>query len=263
MRIATWNINSIRLRIDLLRRLVEAEDPDLVLLQETKVQDPHFPEEAVKELGFSHILMRGMKSYNGVAILSKQALNAPGGHDWVGRDDARHVFGTLANGLELHSLYVPAGGDEPDPDVNDKFRHKLDFVSEMKSWFPATRDPKAPILLAGDLNIAPLESDVWSHKQLLKVVSHTPVETDGLNAAQDAFGWIDAMRTRCPAPERLYTWWSYRAKDWRKADRGRRLDHVWLSPGLDGTLRDMRVLEDARGWEKPSDHAPVIVDLDL
>ena len=263
MRFVTWNINSVRLRIDLLRRLVEETDPDVVLLQETKVQDKDFPAEAVKELGLTHIAFRGMKSYNGVAILSKQPLTDPGGHDWVGRDDARHVLATLPNGVEVHSLYVPAGGDEPDPAVNDKFQHKLDFVNEMKSWYPAQRDPKRPILLAGDLNIAPLESDVWSHKQLLKIVSHTPVETDGLKAAQAAFGWTDAMRAVSPEPERLYTWWSYRAKDWRAADRGRRLDHVWLSPGLDGTLQSMHVLEDARGWEKPSDHAPVIVDLDL
>ncbi len=263
MRLVTWNINSIRLRIEQLRRLVEAEDPDVVCLQETKVQDHQFPEAAVTELGFTHNVFRGMKSYNGVALLSKRPLAAPGGRDWVGRDDARHVLATLDNGVEIHSLYVPAGGDVPDPEANDKFRHKLDFVSEMTSWYPAERDPKAPIVLAGDLNIAPLESDVWSHKQLLKVVSHTPVETEGLEAARDAFGWIDAMRVHTPAPERLYTWWSYRARDWRAADRGRRLDHVWLSPGLDGTLRDMRVIEDARGWEKPSDHAPVVVDLDV
>lgn len=263
MRFVTWNINSVRLRIDLLRRLVEETDPDVVLLQETKVQDKDFPAEAVREMGFGHVAFRGMKSYNGVAILSKQPLADPDGRHWVGRDDARHVLATLPNGVEIHSLYVPAGGDEPDPEANDKFRHKLDFVDEMTSWFPTARDPKRPILLAGDLNIAPLESDVWSHKQLLKIVSHTPVETDGLKAAQAAFGWTDAMRAMSPEPERLYTWWSYRAKDWRAADRGRRLDHVWLSPGLDGTLRAMRVLEDARGWEKPSDHAPVIVDLDV
>ena len=263
MRIITWNINSIRLRIDHLRRLVDEADPDVILLQETKVQDHQFPEEAVNELGFTHTKFRGMKSYNGVAILSKQTLSDTGGHDWAGRDDARHIFATLPNGLEVHSLYVPAGGDEPDPTINDKFQHKLDFVSEMKSWFPANRDPKAPILLAGDLNIAPLESDVWSHKQLLKIVSHTPIETDGLNAAQAAFGWQDAMRTHTPEPTPLYTWWSYRAKDWRAANRGRRLDHIWVSPGLDGKVRTMQVLEDARGWEKPSDHAPVLVDLDL
>ncbi|MCR9219521.1 MAG: exodeoxyribonuclease III [Alphaproteobacteria bacterium] len=263
MRIVTWNINSVRLRLPLLQRLVEDLDPDVVLLQETKVQDPQFPLKDIAKLGLTHSAIRGMKSYNGVAILSKHPLTDPDGHDWVGRDDARHVLATLPNGVEIHSLYVPAGGDEPDPAVNDKFRHKLDFVSEMTDWFPRARDPKAPILLAGDLNIAPLESDVWSHKQLLKVVSHTPVETEGLARAQEAFGWIDAMRAHTPAPERLYTWWSYRAKDWRAADRGRRLDHVWLSPGLEGTLRAMRVIEDARGWEKPSDHAPVVVDLDL
>ncbi len=128
----------------------------------------------------------------------------------------------------LHNFYVPAGGDEPDPEVNPKFRHKLGFVSEMNA-VRADFDDLSGSILVGDLNIAPLEHDVWSHKQLLKVVSHTPVETEGFEAMRESGGWVDLMRLNVPYEQKLYTWWSYRAADWAASDRGRRLDHIWSS----------------------------------
>ncbi len=262
MRLVTWNINSVRLRMPLVEKLAAEENPDIICLQETKVQDKDFPEEPLRALGYEHLLYRGIKGYNGVAILSKTPLTNPISHEWTGKADGRHIAGTLESGLEVHSLYVPAGGDEPDRTINDKFGHKLDFVDEMTDWFPANRASDKPIILVGDLNIAPLESDVWSHKKLLKVVSHTPIEVEKFTAAETAFGWVDAMRKVTPAPEPLYTWWSYRARDWRAANKGRRLDHIWLSQPLADKIRDVRVLVDARGWEKPSDHAPVLIDLD-
>lgn len=266
MKIVTWNINSVRLRLDAVRRLVERVDPDILCLQETKVQDHQFPHDALADMGFCHRAARGMKSYNGVAILSKRELRAVGHHRWCGRDDARHLFaespcGDTGGVLEVHCLYVPSGGDIPDPAQNEKFDHKLKFVDEMAAWFPQNRDPARPMLLVGDLNIAPLPADVWSHKQLLQVVSHTPVETEKLDRAMAALPWIDAMRALHPAPARLHTWWSYRARDWRASDRGRRLDHIWVSPALKDRIRDVRVVEEARGWDKPSDHAPVLLVL--
>jgi len=262
MRLATWNINSLRLRMPLLQRLVEEEAPDIVCLQETKVHDDLFPLDAVKALGFEHVVFSGIKGYNGVAILSKLPLTNAGGHQWVGRTDGRHIFATLPNGTEVHSLYIPAGGDEPDPQINEKFDHKLKFVTELKEWFPANRDPARPIVLVGDLNIAPYEADVWSHKQLLKVVSHTPVETAGLIAALDSFGWVDTIRNRIPEPEKIYTWWSYRGRDWRASDRGRRLDHVWATPSIASAIGAPKILKDARDWPQPSDHVPVLVTID-
>jgi exodeoxyribonuclease-3 len=168
----------------------------------------------------------------------------------------------LANGVEVHSLYVPAGGDEPDPVVNDKFAHKLRFLDELTAWMPGAIAPDRPVVLAGDLNIAPLESDVWNHRALLDVVSHTPVEVGRLGAMQASVGWVDAVRRFVPEPERVYTWWSYRASDWEASDRGRRLDHVWVTPALAPRLTGHKVLRAARGWApKPSDHVPVIVDI--
>lgn len=260
MRLITWNINSLRLRMPLVRQLVENYAPDVLCLQETKVQDKDFPEDDLKALGFEHLLYRGIKSYNGVAIASRLPLSNPLSHAWTGKEDARHVAATLPDGTEVHCLYVPAGGDEPDPAVNDKFAHKLQFVDEMTAWFAENRPRTDPIVAVGDLNIAPLETDVWSHKQLLNVVSHTPVEVEKFTAAQTAFDWVDTMRVAVPEPAPLYTWWSYRARDWRAADKGRRLDHIWATPSLAPKVTRVEVLKDARGWEKPSDHAPVMAD---
>jgi exodeoxyribonuclease-3 len=265
LRIATWNINSLRLRLPLLPRLIEVLEPDVLCLQETKVPDELFPHEGVAALGFKHVRFRGMKGYNGVAILSRIPFVphdlAP---DWCGRGDCRHLAVELdapGGPVELHNFYIPAGGDVPDRAVNDKFGHKLDFVSEATQWF-AARTKLARTVLVGDLNIAPLEHDVWSHKQLLDVVSHTPVETDGLLAWQRA-GWVDGVRHFVPRDEKLYTWWSYRNRDWRTSDRGRRLDHVWVTDDLAGGITRHAILKDARDWTQASDHVPVCVELAL
>jgi exodeoxyribonuclease-3 len=115
-------------------------------------------------------------------------------------------------------------------------------------------------VLLGDFNVAPLETDVWSHKQLLKVVSHTPVEVEALTRVQDEGAWVDLVRRFIAPEEKLYTWWSYRARDWQASDRGRRLDHIWGSEGMAARARGAAVLKTARGWESPSDHVPVTLD---
>jgi exodeoxyribonuclease-3 len=261
MRLVTWNINSLRLRLPTLARVVATLAPDIVCLQETKVTDGDFPADAVRALGFDHILFRGMKSYNGVAILSRVPLAEMPGRDWCDRADCRHLAAALPDGTELHNFYVPAGGDIPDPVANDKFAHKLAFLEAMTGWGRGLKT--APRILVGDLNIAPLETDVWSHRQLLNVVSHTPVEIDGLNGVMAAHGWIDAVRAFIPPDEPLYTWWSYRNREWPGGDRGRRLDHIWVTPPLRDRLEGAAVLRDARGWDKPSDHVPVALDFAL
>lgn len=263
MRIATWNINSVRLRINRVAEFAKANQPDVICLQETKVVDDLFPLEAVREMGYVHTAISGMKSYNGVAILSKLPLKNIQRQEWCGKTDCRHIAATLPGGIELHNFYIPAGGDEPDREKNDKFGHKLDFLDEMTEWFPANRTTRKKMVLVGDLNIAPLETDVWSHKQLLKVVSHTPIEVEKLGQVQNTLNWVDAVRHFIPESEQLFSWWSYRARDWDTSNRGRRLDHVWVTPPLKKTLKGATVLRDARGGEKPSDHVPVMVDFDV
>lgn len=260
MRLLTWNINSLRLRLPLLAEAVAEFAPDVVCLQETKVPDPLFPLEECRALGFPHVVHHGMKGYNGVAILSRLPVENARMPERCGQADCRHLVATVA-GIEVHCLYIPAGGDIPDPDANAKFAHKLDFLRELAEWFRREVPPDRPAVAAGDFNVAPLETDVWSHRQLLSVVSHTPVEVDLLGKMQASIGWMDAVRAVIPPEERLYTWWSYRSPDWTKGDRGRRLDHVWLTPALAGSLRDVRVIRAWRSRPQPSDHVPVIVDL--
>jgi len=263
LKIATWNINSLRLRQGLLAHLVTALDPDVICLQETKVPDALFPDGAPEALGFPYVVRRGMKGYNGVAILSRVPMTLDETPpDWCGRGDCRHISVHLdvPGGLSLHDFYVPAGGDIPDPAQNVKFAHKLEFVTEATAWF-RTHTPRRTVLV-GDLNIAPLEHDVWSHKQLLDVVSHTPVEVAHM-AAWLGTGFTDAMRHFVPPEEKLYTWWSYRNRDWRASNRGRRLDHVWVTPDLTAALRSMHVLSEARDWTQTSDHVPVCVELNV
>ncbi len=262
MRIITWNINSVRLRINHVLTILKEREPDILCLQETKTPDEHFPIEAIQEAGYKYVHFHGMKSYNGVAILSKHPFEATDIHHRVGREDCRHIAAKF-KGFELHNLYIPAGGDEPDVEINEKFKHKLDFVEEMTAWFADRYTPDDPLVVVGDFNIAPQEHDVWSHKQLLKVVSHTPPEVERLNAMQASLDWVDVTRHFVPVEEKAYSWWSYRNRDWKKSNRGRRLDHIWVTPPLKSALSSHEIWREARDWDKPSDHVPVIVDLDF
>ena len=267
LKIATWNINSVRLRIGLVSRFLTEHAPDILCLQETKCRDPEFPSAEFHKLGYRHLAISGQKGYHGVAIASRHPLDEIDRRDFCGKGDARHVAARVAPPgtapLTIHDFYVPAGGDEPDPLVNAKFAHKLAFLDEMAAWAAGGRIAATRAVLVGDLNVAPLETDVWSHKALLKVVSHTPIEVDKLSRAQAAGPWVDALRHYVPPSERLYTWWSYRSPDWAKADKGRRLDHVWVSGDLAPGLAGLRVLRESRAWDRPSDHVPVVIDLDL
>ncbi|MEM8576646.1 MAG: exodeoxyribonuclease III [Pseudomonadota bacterium] len=259
-RLATWNINSVRLREPIVLKLLEEEAPDVLCLQECKSPLDKIPTEGFAALGYGHMVARGDKGYNGVAILSKTPLEEVGAFDFAGLGHARHVAARLENGVTIHNFYVPAGGDVPDREKNEKFGQKLDYLTDMRDW--AHRDTPERAILVGDLNIAPREDDVWSHKQLLKVVSHTPIEVDHLAAAQEAGGWVDVTRADIPDGP-LYSWWSYRSPNWDGADKGRRLDHIWATGDIAGAAHSSRILRDARGWEKPSDHAPVFATFDL
>jgi exodeoxyribonuclease-3 len=260
LKIASWNINSVRARIDIVERFLREEQPDILCLQETKVVDDTFPAEGFRKLGYVHHVLNGQKMHHGVAILSKQPLHEHGRHDWQDNGEARHVGVRLECGIRLENVYVPAGGDVPDPEVNPKFAQKLAFIERMTRW---SEDLREPTLIVGDFNVAPLECDVWSHKQLIDVVSHTPVEIAALARLQAAHDWVDLGRRFVPPPERCFTWWSYRSPDHTNNDRGRRLDHMWASPDVARTATAHRVHEPCRSWLRPSDHVPLVTEFDL
>ncbi|MBO9498153.1 MAG: exodeoxyribonuclease III [Novosphingobium sp.] len=263
VKIASWNINSVRLRMPIVERFLTEEAPDVLCLQEIKTIEEAFPHKAFDALGYTHRAVHGMKGYHGVATVSRIPLKEFSRHDWQDNGEARHVGVELlgpGKGMILENVYVPAGGDEPDRTINVKFGQKLDFLERMTRW---AEKVDRPTLIVGDFNIAPLESDVWNHKQLLKVVSHTPIEVETLQRFKDAHGWVDIGREHIVAPERYYTWWSYRNKDRHVADRGRRLDHMWASPELAKQAVGHSVLEAARDWTQPSDHVPLVTEFSL
>jgi exodeoxyribonuclease-3 len=258
--LATWNINSVRLRAELVSRLLREEAPDILCLQECKCPVDLIPRDVFAALGYNHIVARGQKGYNGVAILSKLPITDHGDSDYAKLGHARHVAARLENGVVIHNFYVPAGGDIPDRTVNEKFGQKLDFLTDMRDAFRADAPQKA--ILVGDLNIAPREDDVWNHKALLKIVSHTPIEVDHFGQVMEAGKWVDVTRANMPEG-RLYSWWSYRSPDWDTADKGRRLDHIWATPDIAGSAHGSRILRPVRGWDQPSDHVPVFATFDL
>ena len=262
VKIASWNINSVRLRMPLVERFLREEAPDVLCLQEIKCQEPQFPHAAFEALGYTHRAVHGQKGYHGVATVSRVPMRELTRHDWQDNGEARHVGVELlgpGQGLILENVYVPAGGDIPDREQNPKFGQKLDFIGRMTRWADALG---APTLIVGDFNIAPLDCDVYDHKALLKVVSHTPVEVETLDRFKDAHGWVDIAREHFPAPERCYSWWSYRSW-WRQKDQGRRLDHMWASPQVAQAASAHRVVEHTRNWEQPSDHVPIVTEFAL
>ena len=267
--IATWNINSVRLRMDLVAKFVKAVRPDVLCLQETKCPDDKFPLKRFSRLGYVHAALNGQKGYHGVAMLSRVPFNATNVQAFCDQSDCRHlavVIGEragLRDPVTLHNFYVPAGGDEPDPAINAKFAHKLKFLDEMRDCAALGGAAGARAILVGDLNVAPLEHDVWSHKRLLTVVSHTPIECQKLDTVRSTGSWVDVMRSFVPEPSKLYTWWSYRSPDWAAADKGRRLDHIWVKPELGDRVSAMTVAKGARAWRRPSDHVPVMATLEL
>ena len=270
LKVTTWNINSVRLRINLVARFIRATQPDILCLQETKCPDDAFPLKRFKRLGYDHISLNGQKGYHGVAVISRLPFESFHARTFCGKNDCRHlsvVLGDragLRDPITVHNFYVPAGGDEPDPQVNPKFAHKLSFLDEMHACEEIRPAALQRAILVGDLNVAPLEHDVWSHKQMLKVVSHTPIECEKLTAARKVGAWVDTMRVHTPEPEKLYTWWSYRAmENWRVSDRGRRLDHVWTSDALADRVSNIKVDKHYRGHQRPSDHVPVTATLEL
>lgn len=264
-KLISWNVNSVRIRLALLAELCKLENPDIICLQEVKAKDEDFPFEDIRALGFEHIALYGMAGYNGVAILSKYPLKNIEKRDWVGKKDARHIAATVFDDIEINDIYIPAGGDIPDPIENLSFAHKLCFMDDISEHCEQNKESlkDKKILFCGDFNVAPSENDVWNHKQLLKIVSHTPIEVGRLTRLFNSLDFVDAVRKFYPEPEKAFSWWSYRNPNWQTNNKGRRLDHIWVSPNLQERVISAKILVDFRASERPSDHVPVAVEIKL
>lgn len=277
VKICSWNVNSVRLRVGQIIDFATDQNPDIIALQEIKCLEEQFPAEEFKQAGYIHQEISGQKGMHGTATVSKLPLSRMD-TQFCPREEARHVSTIVHVGsgaaqtsdqnFELHNFYIPAGGEEPDPEVNPKFAHKLGFLANMTQYFTDRAAENARQVLVGDFNIAPHENDVWSHKQLLKVISHTPQEVEILDALKACGDFTDCARHFLEDNEKLFSWWSYRSRDINKSDRGRRLDHIWVSPSLhaamDAAGQDSHAVHrHCRFWERPSDHAPVTQILSL
>lgn len=264
LKLVSWNVNSVRIRLDLLKILIEKYQPDVVCLQEVKAKEQDFPFEAIKSLGLEYTALYGMAGYNGVAILSKHPLDKIEHQDWVSKHDARHIR-AIVKGIEVNNIYIPAGGDIPDPIENLSFAHKLCFMDDMSEYYEQHKSELCgqKILFCGDFNVAPSENDVWNHKQMLGIVSHTPIEVQRLTRLFKSLDFVDAVRQIYPEPEKIFSWWSYRNPNWQTNNKGRRLDHIWVTPNMKDMIKDVKILREFRSLERPSDHVPVMIEFNL
>ena len=256
MKLATWNVNSIRAREERLLRWLGAARPDVVCLQELKVADESFPAEAVRGAGYEAVV-HGQKTYNGVAVLARVAPVSPERGFGDGGDEQAARLVTVRLG-ELHvvSAYVPNGGEVG----SDKWAYKLEWLRRLRAFLDRRFAKTDLVALCGDFNVAPEPRDVKNPAKWLPSVLFHP-EARAALAHVRQWGLVDAFRLHCPDPG-FYTWWDYRMLGFQKDD-GLRIDHVLLSERLAGRCRSASIVRDERKGQQPSDHVPVVVELDL
>ncbi len=250
MKIATWNVNSIKARLAHLQRWLKEAAPDVVLLQELKCQTADFPNLEIEAAGYRAEVV-GQKTYNGVAILAKQAIERPihalpGDH---GDDHARYVEATVA-GVRVASIYLPNGN----PVGTEKFRYKLAFLDRLRRHAQELLASEAPVVLAGDWNVCPSDEDVWDPKAMAGDALCQPQSRAAFRSILHQ-GWTDAVRAFHPHT-REYTYWDYFQNRFER-DQGLRIDHLLLSPRAADRLAGAGVDRAPRAWEKASDHTPV------
>ncbi len=255
MKLATWNINSLNVRLPHVLDWIDKQRPDVLCLQETKLEDAKFPAEALREAGYQAIFT-GQRTYNGVAILSKKpARDVLKGIP--GLDDAQQrVLSATISGVRVVGVYVPNGENMESP----KFEYKMKWLSALRTWLREELERHPKLVVAGDYNIAPEARDVHDPALWEKKIHFTPPEREALHALF-AIGLSDAFRL-FDQPERSYTWWDYRLMAFRRK-WGLRIDHILLSPKVVPLCTACSIDIEPRRLERPSDHAPVICELDV
>jgi len=254
VKIATWNINSIKSRLDHVLNWCATNQPDVLCLQETKCVDEKFPHQRIRALGYDYIVFHGERSYNGVAILSKYAIgdvqkNFPDDEPTA----QKRLIAATIDGVRIVNTYVPHGTALG----TDKFKFKLDWLQQLRKYFDQTHKPNENILLCGDLNVAPHELDVWSVPLWKEKVHFTKPERDAIQNLKK-WGFVDVFR-QINDDLKEYSWWDHMEWSFRK-NQGLRIDHIWASPPLAERCTDCWIDKDPRSWDHPSDHAPVVAE---
>lgn len=253
MKVATWNVNSLRVRLPHVLKWLEREQPDLLALQETKLKDDDFPADTFRDYGY-FATFSGQSAYNGVAILSRQAPSEItcdiGGHY---ADEQKRVLGATFGELRLWSLYVPNGQSVE----SDKYRYKLGWLAALRVLIEAELARYPRLLLVGDFNIAPDDRDVHNPAAWQNQVLCTPAERAALGSICE-LGLSDAFRL-FQQPEKVFSWWDYRGVAFRR-NQGLRIDLILVSRPLSQTCLGCRIDKEPRAWERPSDHVPVVAE---
>jgi len=260
VRIATWNVNSIKQRLDAAVTWLAERQPDIVCFQETKCVDDAFPREPFEPLGYN-LAIHGQKTFNGVALLSKfpfdeVSIGLPGDHS---DDHARFieaVVSTAKGALRVASIYLPNGN----PPETDKYSYKIGWMKRLLAYADERLLLGEPLILAGDYNVIPAAADVRNPQNWVGDALFLPRTRSAFQSLLN-LGLTDAVRATSDAPG-LYTFWDYQAGAWQK-NNGIRIDHLLLSPQAADRLTDAGIDRHVRTWEKPSDHVPVWVDLDI
>jgi exodeoxyribonuclease-3 len=255
LKIATFNANSVRSRLPIVLKWLNAERPDVLAVQETKVMDDQFPRADFENAGW-HAAIRGQKSYNGVAFFSRKPLDSVDATwDPSGSGEARTLVGRMGEWL-LINTYVPQGFEPDSP----KFENKLKFYAGLKKLFAKHVRPDAPALWMGDLNVAPTEIDLWDPKRNAEHVCFHPKARAALAAACDGL-WTDLFREKEKGPDH-YTYWDYLIPTNFSRNRGWRIDHMMGTPPAVRRLKNIWIDRAPRGWEKPSDHTFLVAEFD-
>jgi len=258
MRIASFNANSIRSRLQVILDWIASNNCDVLCVQETKVTDEEFPVDAIASAGY-HAVFTGQKSYNGVAIISKtQAANVRKGLGRMPEDEEARVIRASFDGITVVNTYVPQGTAVDSP----RFQYKLDWIRQMRDYFDRDFTPNDPIVWLGDFNVAREPIDVYDPEGLYGSVCYHPDEHAALDYVVE-WGFVDVFRKHHPGEPGHYTFWDYRVPNSFKRRMGWRLDHIWATRPLAERCVDCWIDKEPRGREKPSDHTFIAADFDV
>jgi exodeoxyribonuclease-3 len=254
MKIATWNVNSMKVRLPHVVEWLQNHEPDVLVLQEIKQLTENFPTAALQEIGY-HSIASGQKTYNGVAVISKSPATNPV-TDFPDLDDPqRRILASTVDGIRIVDLYIPNGSEVG----SEKYEYKLNWLQSLRNFLEAEMQGHENVVVLGDFNIAPADADVYDPEKWGDAILCSPLEREALGKLFD-LGLTDVFR-KFEHPEGTFSWWDYRAAGFRR-NAGLRIDLILTSDSMTERCKASYVDKEPRAWERPSDHAPVVAEFD-